>query len=197
MGDWFQTIVDVEAGAENADRCAARVRDWLTSAGIVLAERTDCVLGAEAGHPPGPAVGQALEDPSSDDGWQGLWTNGLDIIVGRTVFDAGQGDVEAVTCPHCTREIRLVDAHWATIEEAWAPFREVLTAWPEGDDGVIACLSCGEPVEPTAWRWADDYFALGHLGFTFWNWPQLKQDFVAEVSRRLGGHRVVLLAGKL
>ncbi|TDC91407.1 hypothetical protein [Actinomadura sp. 7K507] len=197
MGDWFQTIVDVEAGAEDADRLAARVRDWLISVEVVLAERTDCVLGAEVGHPPGPAAGQALEDPSSDDGWQGLWSNGLDITVGRRVFDAGQGEVEAVTCPHCMGAIRLIDDGWELIDEAWAPFREVLTDWPEGYDGVIACPSCDQPVEPTAWRWADDYFVLGHLGFTFWNWPPLKQDFVAEVGWRLGGHRTVLLAGKL
>jgi uncharacterized Zn-finger protein len=197
MGDWFQTIVDVEAGAEDADRLAARVRDWLISAGIVLAERTDCVLGAEVGHPPGLAVGQALEDPSSDDGWQRLWTNGLDVTVGRRVFDAGQGEPEAVTCPHCTTEIRLVDDRWQLIDEAWAPFREVFTEWSEGRDGVIACPSCGRPVEPSAWQWAGDCFALGHLGFTFWNWPELKQDFVAEVGRQLGGHRTVLLEGKL
>ncbi|MEV4000607.1 hypothetical protein [Actinomadura sp. NPDC049753] len=197
MGDWFQKIIDVEAGAEDAERLAVRVRDWLISGGIVLAERTDCVLGAEGGHPPGPAVGQALEDPSSDDGWQSLWTNGLDITVGRTIFDAGQGDPVAVTCPHCTSEIRLVDDHWQPIDEAWAPFSEVFTEWSEGYDGVIACPSCGKPVEPSAWKWAEDYFALGHLGFTFWNWPELKQDFVAEVGRQLGGHRTVLLAGKL
>ncbi|MEB3367529.1 hypothetical protein [Saccharopolyspora mangrovi] len=197
MGDWFQTIVDVEVGAEDAEHFAAEVRDWLISAGIVLSERTDCVLGAQVGHPPGPAAGQALEDPSEDDGWQRLWTKGLDITVGRAVFDAGQGEVEAVTCPHCAKELRLVDACWQLIDEAWAPFREVLTDWPEGLDGVIACRFCERPVEPTAWLWADDHLALGQLGFTFWNWPSLKQDFVDEIGRRLGGHRTALLAGKL
>lgn len=193
MGDWSQTIVDAEAGPQDADRLAARVRDWLVSAGIVLAERTDCVLGSELGHPPGPNAGRALEDPSSDQGWQGLWTNGLDITVGRRVFDAGQGEVEAVTCPHCAKRIRLDDDHG----EAWDLISDAFDEWLTGRDGVVACPSCGREVEPAAWRWPGDHFALGHLGFQFWNWPPLKQDFVAEVGRRLGGHRVVLLEGKL
>lgn len=197
MGDWFQTIVDVEAEAEDAERLANGVRDWLISEGVVLAERTDCVLGAVAGHPPGPAFAQALEDPSSDDGWRDLWSNGLDIAVGRTVFDAGQGEPEGVTCPHCAGEIRLVDDHWQPIDEAWTPFGEALSDWSDGVDDTIPCPSCDRPVEPAAWRWTDDYFVLGHLGFRFWNWPPLKQDFVAEVGRRSGGHRTVLLAGKL
>ncbi|OKI41301.1 hypothetical protein A6A29_38220 [Streptomyces sp. TSRI0281] len=37
----------------------------------------------------------------------------------------------------------------------------------------------------------------GHLGFTFWGWAELTSDFTGEVGLRLGGHRTVLLAGKL
>ncbi|GAA2081622.1 hypothetical protein [Actinomadura alba] len=99
------------------------------------------------------------------------------------------GRAPVVTCPHCAAEVELVD-------EAWEPFDEVLNGWAEGRDAIIACPACAQPVEPTSWKWADDYFALGHLGFTFWNWPPLRPEFVAEFTHRLGGHRTVLLAGK-
>ncbi|MFB6876516.1 hypothetical protein [Streptomyces sp. NPDC056323] len=46
-------------------------------------------------------------------------------------------------------------------------------------------------------RWEDDYYACGHLGFTFWGWAELTSDFTWEIGRKLGGHRTVLLAGKL
>ncbi|CAM5690697.1 hypothetical protein STENM223S_02905 [Streptomyces tendae] len=54
MGDHFQTIVDLDAGPDEAATYAERGLAWLISEGIVSAERTDCVLGAPLGHPPGP-----------------------------------------------------------------------------------------------------------------------------------------------
>ncbi|NEA23963.1 hypothetical protein [Actinomadura bangladeshensis] len=72
-----------------------------------------------------------------------------------------------------------------------------MDGWAEGRDAVMPCSSCARSVELAAWEWADDYFALGYLGFTFWNWPPFRAEFVEEFGRRLGGHRVVLLAGKL
>jgi hypothetical protein len=76
-------------------------------------------------------------------------------------------------------------------------FDEVLNGWAEGRDVVICCPACARPVTPTSWKWAENYFVLGHLGFEFWNWPSLRAEFVAEFTRRLGGHRIALLAGKL
>ncbi|MFF4240319.1 hypothetical protein ACFYYL_30960 [Actinomadura geliboluensis] len=61
---------------------------------------------------------------------------------------------------------------------------------------VKPCPTCERPVDPQAWQWADDYFALGHLGFTFWNWLPLRPDFIAALAARLG-HPLVHLEGKL
>jgi len=38
--------------------------------------------------------------------------------------------------------------------------------------------------------------AVGHLGFTFWNWPRLDPGFVSQLGRELG-HRVEVTRGKL
>lgn len=194
MGDWFQTIADVQASPQEAEALAAEVRDWLISSGVVSAERTDCVLGADLGHPPGPRAETAVDLSASTVPFGG---GGLDIITRRTVFDAGQGEPMAVACPYCSVTVDLVDESFELDHEAWEPFREVVHGWDEGRDVTIACPSCGRPVEPTAWKWADDYFALAHLGFTFWNWPELRPEFVAEFTRHLAGHRTVLLEGKL
>jgi hypothetical protein len=190
VGDWFQTIADVQAKPQAADTLAADVLGWLISSGIVSAERTDCVLGSDLGYPPGPRVDDVVDASGWSGRWQDGWTNGLDIITGGTIFHSGQGGPDAVTCPHCLVNIELDD-------EAWERFDEVLNGWAEGRDVVIPCPACTRPVTPTSWKWAEDYFALGHLGFKFWNWPPMRAEFVAEFTRHLGGHRVVLLAGKL
>ncbi|WP_436774084.1 hypothetical protein [Yinghuangia sp. YIM S09857] len=195
MGDWFQTIVDTEATPEEAQELAANVLAWLISDGIVSAERTDCVLGADAGHAPGARHGEAVVDPDPE--LVDVWSNGLHVTVERTVFDAGQGEPSAVTCPHCAVEMRLVDEYWSPVEETWDLFADATESWADDYDEPVACPSCGRTARVHTWIWADDYFAFGHLGFTFWNWPALRPEFVVELSSRLGGHRTVLLEGKL
>lgn len=197
MGDWFQTIVDVQAAPREADALAAEVRAWLISSGIVLPDRTDCVLGSDLGFPPGPRADEVVDVSGWSTPWQNTSANGLDIITTRTVFDGGQGEPTAVTCPYCATEIELVDEHFELDDEAWAPFSAVLEGWDEGRDAVIPCPACSRRVEPTAWKWADDYFVLGHLGFTFWNWPPFRPEFIDEFARHLEGHRPVLTGGKL
>jgi len=57
VGDSFQIIADVEATEAEAPGLAASVVGWLTAEGIIAAEPTDCVLGAESGYAPGPQTG--------------------------------------------------------------------------------------------------------------------------------------------
>jgi hypothetical protein len=89
MGDWFQTIGDIEATPDEAEKLAAAVLTWLVEAGIVAAERTDCVLGSDLGYPPGAKYTDAVTEP--DPSLTKRWTNGLEILTGRTIFDFGQG----------------------------------------------------------------------------------------------------------
>ncbi len=197
MGDWFQTIVDVQAAPQEADALATDVQAWLISSGIVLPDRTDCVLGKDLGYPPGPRADEVVGASGWSTPWQNVWANGLDITTTRTVFDGGQGEPTAVACPYCSTTIELVDEYFELDEEAWAPFGAVVDGWGEGRDVVIACPACSRRVEPAAWKWDDDYFALGHLGFTFWNWPPFRPEFIEEFGRRLGNHHPVLVGGKL
>lgn len=197
MGDWFQVIADVGAAPEEAERLAADVRAWLVSSGIVAPGRTGCVYGAGSGHRPGPCAGEVVQDPGWAPSWRDLEVNGLAVVTGRTVFDTGQGDPAAVRCPHCGVWTQLVDEDFELLDGPWELFGPVVHGWGEGREVVVGCPACGRPVEPAGWRWADDCLALAHLGFTFWNWPPLRPEFTAEFARRLGGHRTVLLEGKL
>jgi hypothetical protein len=112
LGDWFQTIVDVQVTPQASEALAADVLGWLISSGVVSAERTDCVLDSDLGYPPGPRSDEAVDASGWSGRWQDGWTNGLDITTGSTVFHSGQGGPEAVTCPHCLVKIELDDEAW-------------------------------------------------------------------------------------
>ena len=183
MGDWFQTIVDKDASVEEAEILAYEIRDWLIDRGIIQATMTDCVLGGDGrGYPPGPNYAGAVGSGDHSSFLQ-LWTNGLELIVGRTVFDSGQGG-NTVLCPKCqtpqANHIQWVDA---------------VGEWYEGKAALLLCPHCKTATPITEWVF-DPPWGFGNLGFKFWNWPSLKDEFVSEFRERLK-HQIVVVKGKL
>ncbi|GAB2753856.1 hypothetical protein [Streptomyces bullii] len=209
MGDYFQTIVDLDAGEDEAPRLAQRVVDWLVAEGIVLAEREDCVLGQPLGHPPGPHWERAAAEDDAD--WEP--TDGLAVHTGRTVFDGGQDAPEAVTCPRCATTTPLdADPHDLVPDDAdgsdqehpgtagdgvWPRFVAAITDWRRTGAAAVDCPACAQPVPLPEWVWADDCFAVGHLGFEFWNWPEFTPRFRTRIAELLDGHRTAYVWGKL
>ncbi|GAB3889522.1 hypothetical protein GCM10029964_059340 [Kibdelosporangium lantanae] len=175
MGDHFQRIVDVEATEAQAPGLAAVVVEWLVDRGVVRAEVTDCALGD--GHAPGPEYAVAVTEP--DPGLVDLRTNGLEVAVGRQVFFSA--DVSQwIACPHCAVDFDSDEA--------------IRTWYLHGTD-THPCPVCGRLVALNDWRWEPPW-GFGCLGFTFWNWSPLRDDFVADVAGLLG-HRVVRPYGKM
>ncbi|MDQ0714182.1 hypothetical protein QFZ55_003634 [Streptomyces luteogriseus] len=193
MGDHFQTIVDLDANGADAEPLARRVVEWLVAEGVVLAERTDCVLSLPMGHPPGPRWGRAVGEAAVDDE---PW-DGLAVHAGRTVFHGWPGGLEAAVCPRCSATTRLVDDGWAMIDEAWAPFVDAIGTWSATGVAQVRCPACARIVPLRDWAWNDDYFAFAHLGFEFWNWPELTPEFRGRVAELLDGHRTAYLRGKI
>lgn len=185
MGDWFETIADIEATPEEADRLGAEVLSWLVEQRIVMAEQTDCVLGSRA-HRPGPNYALATVEP--DEVLHRLATNGFRVVTGQSVFYSM--GVDRVVCPRCGAAV--VDHQ---DEESWDNFSPIIDEWYGGGSGVYACKSCGQSVGINEWGWSPPW-GFGCLGFEFWNWPMLDPGFVAAVSNRLG-HRIVQPCGKL
>jgi hypothetical protein len=200
MGDWFQTVGDVEATREEAPALAATGLSWLVAAGVVAAEpHESCVLGKGPGYPPGPRYAEAVTAP--DERLALLWTNGMRVSTCRTVFDFGQDEIRHAGCPRCGAVARFVDEERECGDPlrcdaaAWQPFDAAIRQWFEGGDGLLACPGCAAPVGLNDWHW-EPVWGFGHLAFHFWNWPTLRPEFVAEFARRLG-HRVVCVSGKL
>ena len=185
MGEWFETIADVEANPEDADHLGAEVLSWLVEQGIVVAEPTECILGNH-GHRPGPNYAAATVEPWDD--LHELATNGFRVVTGQSVFYSM--GVDQVVCPHCKAVV--VDGQ---DQDSWSDFSPVIDEWYLGGTGVRACRHCGKPVGINEWGWSPPW-GFGYLGFEFWNWPMLDPGFVAAVSNRLG-HRTVQPCGKL
>jgi hypothetical protein len=179
MGDYFDIIVDEEATEDEAPVLAASVVEWLISEGIIGSEMTDNVLGSDLGYPPGPNNEKAGGDKVPH-----LWTNGMHVITGRTVFHPMQGEVSLI-CSECGERLQWSD-EWSDAVGEW---------YDRKGQGLLACVRCGHTKPITEWR-HDPPWAFGNLGFQFWNWPPLTESFIELVSQRLG-HKVVHVYGKL
>jgi hypothetical protein len=189
VGEWFETIADVEATDEEAEGLAAATLAWLMDTGIVLAETTDCVLG-DVGYPPGPRYATAVTE--ADPRLPTLRTNGVEVITGRTVFYSMGAD--QVTCPRCYQVTVLTDDRGQP-NQTWHELSDTIGTWFEGGGADYQCPNCGHLVGLNDWTWSPAW-GFGHLGIKFWNWPRLSPHFLAEVSQRLG-HRTVHPCGKM
>jgi hypothetical protein len=188
MGDWAQSIVDVDVTGDEAAELGERLTVWLIDTGVIASELTDCVLGSPVGHPPGTHYADAI---GTDDDPPNLWTNGVEIVVGRTVFYTM--DLPGVTCPRCGGFEELE----SEASRCRTTFGAAMNDWYSGTGtGDIACVSCGAVNGLNDWDWGAHPYAFGELGVTFWNWHPVAQEFIAEVSRFLG-HRVVYNNHKL
>jgi hypothetical protein len=185
MGDYFETIADVDASPHEATKLASSVIEWLVGIGVVEQQRSDCTPRGEAAYPPGPNYTLALSRPGAEfHPWQ---TNGLEVVTDNyTIFNSLAA--EAITCPHCDAVTSLMDDFYNP-NRSWDELARAIEQWCAGGDGSTPCVTCGQQTGLNDWLWAPCW-AFGHLGFTFWNWPELRPGFVKELSRRLG-HRTV------
>ncbi len=180
MGDWFQTLADIDASIEEANIVAARIRSWLIESQVIEPSPRDCVFGG-MGYPP-LNYEQVVDGPAYSQHFRKLKTNGLQIKIGRTVFLNGQSGV-TVTCPKCNAPCKN---SWANAIDEW---------YKSTGPGTLKCLECGNEQSVTEWTFIPAW-GFGNLGFTFWNWPPLKQSFINEMKRRIA-HRTVFIADKL
>lgn len=185
MGDFFQTIVDLDATAEQAPALAERAVRWLVDEGVVLAEPTEHVPGSGPGHPPGPHWNRAVTD---DPDWDP--SGALAVRTGRTVFTSGADMPGAALCPRCAWGIPL---H----EGAWQRFGDAMETWEKTGAAAVDCPACAAAVPVPEWAWDEAPLAFGHLGLEFWNWPEFTDGFRARLAAGpLEGHRTALLWGQ-
>lgn len=184
MGTYRQTVVDLEASAEEAFARGEHGRGWLEAEGFIrpVPWRDEVVYLA------GGRWREAVDLVSWD--WRAR-LKGLEeepggevrVVAGRTVFFAGQGESPSAICPHCRR----ADPDYPG---------EVLDTWYTTGEADLDCPACARRAPLARWDWSDNYFAFACLGFEFDDWPPLHPRFTAAFERALG-HRTRVLTGKI
>jgi len=182
MGDWFQSIIDPKATEADAPLLAQALLRWLVDEEIVVAEKSDCTYG-DGGHAPGPCYTKAIGTPS--DRIHGLRTNGVEVVCIRTVFHNG-GLGFKIVCDACGGRFDPPQGLWGDAVGEW---------YDRSGPGLLACPQCNATRPITEWR-HDPNFGFANLGFTFWNWPKLADEFVDAFGERIG-HGAVVVVGKL
>src|SRR5688500_190629 len=107
----IESVVDLDAGAEEAADLAKRVTEELLGRGIIVpaSERPGCTRHFAAG----PHADDVVEAINNN------WSTGLNVTTGRTVYDAGENGLETLSCPACGGEVGQAEADWSTVVIEW------------------------------------------------------------------------------
>lgn len=149
---------------------AQEILKWLVEQDIVKSTLSDCVLDSHGGYAVSEGAKKVVLYPEELP-WE-LVTNGLDIITQRTVFDTCGNGLDELTCPSC--KTNLVDSDW-----------DFFLDWYEEKSNDITCPACNVAAEVHLFQFSPAW-GFSNLGFTFWNWGYLKDDFIKQMQERLG-----------
>jgi hypothetical protein len=169
MSDNSISIVPKKSNYPDNLNKAKEILDWLVSLDIVKSSTSDCVLGQQEGHAISDGARSVTANP--EDLPFDLITNGLAINTSRQVFDTGQNEIETLVCPACKQDI--VSADWGFIGE-----------WAEENNDFITCPSCKTKSDIQKFSFQPEW-GFSNLGFTFWNWPGLTDNFISAFKEKL------------
>ncbi|WP_053626852.1 MULTISPECIES: hypothetical protein [unclassified Streptomyces] len=184
MGTYRQTVVDLDACAQEAAAQGGRVSRWLEAEGFI---RPVPWRGGVV-HLAGPRwrdavdlapwdrrarIEESEEEPCGE----------VEVVVERTIFFSGLCPEPAAICPNCR-----------SAEPAWPG--EAVDAWTATGAADLGCAACAHRAPLAQWGWTDDSLAFAHLGFDFDDWPPLHPDFTAALGRTLG-HRTRVFERKI
>lgn len=145
---------------------------WLISADIIKPVLSDCILSMEKF---GYAVSKGAEFVTKypEDLPFDLTSNGLEVIImKRRIFTTFQNGLDALICPTCNNNIS---------DEDWDFFNE----WASGQSNNLTCPKCKIGTEIHAFTFEPSW-GFSDFGFTFWNWPEFKDDFIDLFQQKLG-----------
>ncbi len=166
MSDFSISLIPNISEYPNREAKAAEIHAWLVAEAIIEPEASGCILSNELGYSVGSQAAKVVSEPTFLP--NNLTVNGLEISTRRTVFSA---ELEELTCPNCKNDIAADD---------WD-----LTPWFEqASDGLI-CPQCAKEAAIHSYTFRPAW-GFSNLGFSFWNWPRLTQDFIKQFEARLG-----------
>lgn len=147
---------------------AKEILDWLVSLDIVKPTLSNCILGSGKGYSISDGARQVTNSPEELP--YELITNGLSIITDRKVFDTGENFTDEIICPNCKENI---------VFDEWN-----INPWNNQETNSLNCPQCGHETDINNYIFKPDW-GFSDLGFTFWNWPDFKDEFINEFKQKL------------
>jgi hypothetical protein len=205
MGDYYQTIVDVEVTEEDSPQLAERIVAWLHDEGVIDRQRTNQRYTTGTNYLFGPRATEVVQDAAyflgdyagsvarndvspNDPLVFNVWVN---VITHRSLVWNTAVSLECLACGAKTGD-------WdgrCVMKEVFDTWVHSAADWGDGGEGLFSCPDCGHVLPVTEWKQGDCQWGFGNLAFWFWNYGLLKDEFVEEFGRRLG-HRIVVPRGK-
>jgi len=170
MSDSSISIVPKISDYPNHKAKAKEILDWLVSLDIVKPEPSNCVLGSDYGYAISNG-GRKVINPIYYFPIDSM-INGLEIVTVRQVFINVTERIEELICPNCKMDISNDD---------WDYFNE----WFEGLTNNLKCPLCKVGTEIHEYKFKPEW-GFSNLGFIFWNWQELSDEFIKEFKQKLG-----------
>jgi hypothetical protein len=169
VSDFSLTLVPALANCPAPQQQADAVQHWLVINRVVSPVATACTLGPQLGY--APAAGALAVSTAPSLLPFDLAVNGLEIIIGRQVFDSGGLELTGLRCPACQENI--VDKEWD------------LSPWANQESELLKCPQCNLATAIEAYTF-EPAWGFSNLGFRFWNWPPFTAQFLEQVARIIG-----------
>ena len=171
MSDTFISIVSEKTSLSNSKELAEKIARFLTEKQIIKSELSDCVLGGN-GHKPAENFATIIENINT--GLLELSVNGVQILTERQVFDNGGNGLDKVLCPNCGEN--QIEEDWGTLIENWLD---------QTKSDNLKCSKCSSEFSITEFEFKPNW-SFGNFGLTFWNWGELKVEFITELEKVIG-----------
>ncbi|MDN0020150.1 hypothetical protein QVM86_13595 [Providencia stuartii] len=171
-------LVAPDVSAENAEKEAERMLNWLKQQGIIDPDY-QLIEDDEAIYRPTPEYKQPILYIIDDKIVptqlpEHILKNYLTITTQRTVFHAG-GNGLGIYCPVCKNEQSKQSEDWS----------DAVTAWYEGNPHDLSCVNCDYRAPIGDWHY-DPTWAFGELGFSFHSWD-MSDAFIQQFTKAFGG----------
>lgn len=170
MSDFSISIVPKLSSYPDNKAKAEEILAWLVSMDVVKPTLSDCILSSDEGYAISEGARRVTNLP--DELPFNLLTNGLEIITDRQVFHTGGNGMEECICPNCKADIASED--WSFIND-----------WDEENSDELPCPLCSVATDIHQFTFSPQW-GFSDLGFTFWNWPDFTDEFIAALTQKLG-----------
>jgi len=170
MSDHSISIVPRQSVYTDKEIKVKEILEWLISLDIIKPTLSDCVLSSNNGY----EISNGAKLVSTEPEYLpfGLGANRLKIIRERQVFHTGQNGIEELICPSCKQDIA---------NEDW----DFLSEWGDNKSDNLTCPLCNVGTDIHQFKFTPE-LGFSDLGFTFWNWSSLTDNFIDDFKQKLG-----------